>query len=228
MLDWIDWYTKKYMSDRWVLTSSHNCRTKFMQVTLSIIVTSNAHKNDTTNKSKNDKIVLQPSGKKGRSLHRAFVVTWCLSLRSRIQAVSQQPEHFIMHCLARPLSQGPDQWLCFLLAGFRDDAATMCGVRASNVRSERKKYDCRRLPMIIILKHQNGTRLVYSKGLLVRRWFVRRWQQALPTSTANRYCQQVLVRRWQSKTLICKTLTTGTANMYCQQVLPTGIIKTLT
>ena len=47
--------------------------------------------------------------KKSRILHRAFEVTFGCSLRSRIQAVSQQPEHFIMHCLARPLSQGPDQ-----------------------------------------------------------------------------------------------------------------------
>ena len=46
-------------------------------------------------------LVLQPCGKKSRTLHRAFEVTCCLSLRSRIQAASQKPEHFIMRCLAR-------------------------------------------------------------------------------------------------------------------------------
>ena len=39
-------------------------------------------------------------------LHRTFEVTVGLSLRSRIQTASQKPEHFSMHYLARPLSQG--------------------------------------------------------------------------------------------------------------------------
>ena len=109
--------------------------------------------------------VLKPSGEqKGRILHCAFEVTFGLSLRSWIQTVSQKPEHFVMHCLARPLSQGPDQWLCFLIAGFRDDAATNWGVRAFNVRSECNKYDWSWLIVIIILKYQNVIWLVCSRG----------------------------------------------------------------
>ena len=70
-------------------------------------------------------IIIQPSG---WISHRTFEVAVGLSLRSRIQSASQRPEHFIVHCLARPLPQGPD-------IPFRE---TMPSLRQQSTSSEGK------------------------------------------------------------------------------------------
>ena len=71
-----------------------------------------------------------------------------------------------MHGLARVLSQGPNQCSCFAcsIAGFGDDAATTCGVRAIKVGSKCENHDWSRL-LQMLGKNNTFRTQPFSRGL---------------------------------------------------------------